>query len=247
MGVDSGLPDFRGNEGFWNAYPPYRKFGLSFIDLAHPRWFHSQPRQAWGFYGHRLQLYRSTDPHPGFEILRRWTAAKNNNYFIYTSNVDGQFQKAGFSGQQVVECHGSIHHLQCHRPCDDAIWSASDYQPRIDDATMLADSSLPACPTCHGIARPNILMFGDSGWIHDRSSRQEGRYRQWRAGNEPGDVLLEFGAGTAVPTVRYEFAQLQGTLIRVNPRESQTRHGIAVACGALEFLQRVDDLLQTGR
>ncbi|MCK5220819.1 MAG: NAD-dependent protein deacetylase, partial [Candidatus Aminicenantes bacterium] len=25
MGVDSGLPDFRGNEGFWNAYPPYKK------------------------------------------------------------------------------------------------------------------------------------------------------------------------------------------------------------------------------
>ena len=24
MGVDSGLPDFRGNQGFWNAYPPYR-------------------------------------------------------------------------------------------------------------------------------------------------------------------------------------------------------------------------------
>lgn len=36
-GVDSGLPDFRGNEGFWNAYPPYRKLGRSFIEMANSR------------------------------------------------------------------------------------------------------------------------------------------------------------------------------------------------------------------
>jgi NAD-dependent SIR2 family protein deacetylase len=28
MGVDSGLPDFRGPDGFWKAYPPYRHLGL---------------------------------------------------------------------------------------------------------------------------------------------------------------------------------------------------------------------------
>ena len=28
MGVDSGLPDFRGNEGFWNAYPIAKKLNL---------------------------------------------------------------------------------------------------------------------------------------------------------------------------------------------------------------------------
>jgi NAD-dependent SIR2 family protein deacetylase len=31
MGVDSGLPDFRGSEGFWQAYPPYRKLGLGTV------------------------------------------------------------------------------------------------------------------------------------------------------------------------------------------------------------------------
>jgi len=30
MGVDSGLPDFRGPEGFWRAYPPFRQRGLRF-------------------------------------------------------------------------------------------------------------------------------------------------------------------------------------------------------------------------
>jgi NAD-dependent SIR2 family protein deacetylase len=53
MGVDSGLPDFRGNEGFWKAYPALAKAGLSFTSIACPDAFRRNPRQAWGFYGHR--------------------------------------------------------------------------------------------------------------------------------------------------------------------------------------------------
>ncbi|MCK5538828.1 MAG: hypothetical protein KAI79_18525, partial [Bacteroidales bacterium] len=34
MGVDSGLPDFRGNEGFWKAYPPMKNLGISFSQMA---------------------------------------------------------------------------------------------------------------------------------------------------------------------------------------------------------------------
>ena len=54
MGVDSGLPDFRGNEGFWRAYPPLAKLGLEFAEIANPHWFERDPQLAWGFYGHRL-------------------------------------------------------------------------------------------------------------------------------------------------------------------------------------------------
>ena len=34
MGVDSGLPDFRGTQGFWRAYPVLAKLGLSFEEMA---------------------------------------------------------------------------------------------------------------------------------------------------------------------------------------------------------------------
>jgi len=75
MGVDSGLPDFRGDQGFWKAYPPYAKLGLSFVELANPRWFATDPELAWGFYGHRRGLYRRTVPHEGFARLLRWSRA----------------------------------------------------------------------------------------------------------------------------------------------------------------------------
>lgn len=120
MGVDSGLPDFRGDEGFWQAYPPFARLGLSFVDLANPVWFERDPTLAWGFYGHRLHLYRATLPHPGFELLRRWGAARRFGSFVFTSNVDGQFQRAAFADERVLECHGSIHHLQCTTPAGPA-------------------------------------------------------------------------------------------------------------------------------
>ena len=51
MGVDSGLPDFRGNDGFWEAYPPLKKIGLEFYDIANPKLFEINPELAWGFMG----------------------------------------------------------------------------------------------------------------------------------------------------------------------------------------------------
>ena len=43
IGVDSGLPDFRGTEGFWRTYPIAKKLGLRFEELANPRWFKQDP------------------------------------------------------------------------------------------------------------------------------------------------------------------------------------------------------------
>ena len=85
MGVDSGLPDFRGDGGFWRAYPPFH--GKSFASISNPVWFHRDPQQAWGFFGHRLNLYRRTQPHAGFEILRRMAESRPAGYFVFTSNV----------------------------------------------------------------------------------------------------------------------------------------------------------------
>ena len=67
--------------------------------------FARDPELAWGFYGHRQALYRATVPHAGFGVLVRWSATRPTR--VFTSNVDGQFQRAGLS--DVLECHGSIH------------------------------------------------------------------------------------------------------------------------------------------
>lgn len=114
MGVDSGLPDFRDHEGFWKAYPPFR--GRSFASMSNPAWFDHGPEQAWGFFGHRLNLYRDTPPHAGFEIVRRWAESRPAGYFVFTSNVDGHFARADFDEDRILECHGSIHFTSVRSP-----------------------------------------------------------------------------------------------------------------------------------
>lgn len=66
MDVDSGLPDFRGTEGFWNAYLALAGEGIDFTQAASAQGFARDPTRAWGFYGYRLALYRRTVPHAGF-------------------------------------------------------------------------------------------------------------------------------------------------------------------------------------
>jgi NAD-dependent SIR2 family protein deacetylase len=237
IGVDSGLPDFRGDHGFWRAYPPLAALGIRFVEIANPRNFDSNPELAWGFYGHRLALYRATVPHAGFAILRDLGARLKHGAFVFTSNVDGQFQRAGFGQDRVVECHGSIHHLQCTRPCGDAIWPADAVDPLIDPATCLMTPPLPRCPHCGALARPNILMFGDGRWVDARSEAQYARLDRWRA-QVSNPVVIELGAGTDVPSVR-RVCEAQGApLVRINPREPDVRpgRGVGVALGALAAL-----------
>jgi NAD-dependent SIR2 family protein deacetylase len=242
MGVDSGLPDFRGNEGFWKAYPPFR--GRSFASMSNPTWFLKDPPQAWGFFGHRLHLYRAAVPHEGFAILRQWADAMPAGHFVFTSNVDGQFQKAGFAEDRILECHGSIHYLQCVNLCSSAIWPAAGTEVSVCERTIRALSELPRCPNCNALARPNILMFGDWGWVPDRSEAQHVRYRAFlREVQGKKLVAIELGAGLAIPTVRIECENQPQTLVRINPREAGVpAHGIAFPTGALEALREIDAL-----
>ncbi len=249
MGVDSGLPDFRGNEGFWRAYPALKQAQLAFTSIASPAAFVDNPARAWGFYGHRLALYRRTVPNPGFAVLKRWGAMMGNGCGIFTSNVDGQFQKAGFAADCIEECHGSIHHLQCMTPCTHNVWRADAFIPDVDEEHCLLTGALPLCPQCGALARPNILMFNDGQWLLERSYAQEQRLlARLRAARRP--VVVEIGAGSAIASVRRFshaiVAQYQGRLVRINPTEAAvpTADDVGLACRGLEGVLGIDAALQ---
>jgi NAD-dependent SIR2 family protein deacetylase len=251
MGVDSGLPDFRGNHGFWQAYPPYAKLGLDFVSLANPGWFRRDPTLAWGFYGHRMELYRRTMPHAGFAILREWAKSKRHGGFVFTSNVDGQFQRSGFDPERIVQIHGAFDGMQCLDDCGIGVFSGDAVTVEIDKETMRAVPPLPICPRCGTVARPNILMFGDGGWDSAWTARQERRFSTW-LGSLGGArlTIVELGAGQAIPTVRNlseRIARLeQGTrLIRINPRDPQVPTGhISIPESALTALSAIDSIVK---
>ena len=136
MSVDSGLPDFRSVGGFWNAYPMFKGRNINFEDIATPLAYETHQELAYWFYGHRLSQYRATSPHEGYQILKRWAESKPHGYFVFTSNVDGHFQKAGFEEGRIYEVHGTLERLQCVHNCRDLSWSAKEFQPVVDNENL---------------------------------------------------------------------------------------------------------------
>lgn len=245
MGVDSGLPDFRGNQGLWNHYPALGRHRMSFADIANSATFFENPELAWGFYGHRLNLYRKTIPHQGFEVLREIGCRMPEGMYVFTSNVDGQFQKAGFDPYRICEVHGSIHFLQCMENCIDDIWRADAFQPKTDDGNCLLISPMPRCPGCGGIARPNILMFNDWNWNDQRMIRQQHGLDDWLRKVERL-VVIELGAGTAIPSVRIMGARTGAPMIRINPNEHAVGQtgSIGLAMTALDGMLGIQEALR---
>jgi NAD-dependent SIR2 family protein deacetylase len=111
---------------------------------------------------------------------------------------------------------------------------------------MRAIHPLPSCPQCGALARPNILMFGDWGWESARTDLQMCRLNNWLESLDGARlVVIESGAGTAVPTVRITCQNIarqnRGILVRINPREPDVPAGhVSLPMGALDALRAID-------
>ena len=116
-------------------------------------------------------MYREKVPHKGYRLLADIAEkiadadAKESNYFAVTSNVDGHFQAAGYSDSNVLEVHGSIHHLQCFS-CQTIV--ENTFVPEVD-YELMSCKTLPQCKKCQEVLRPNILMFNDGEWLTERT------------------------------------------------------------------------------
>ncbi|KAF0853030.1 conserved mitochondrial SIR2 superfamily protein [Andalucia godoyi] len=182
LSADSGLPVYKDIADV----EAYRTMGVEYHDLCDPIWLRKDPEVFFGFWGKCLSDYRSTTPHDGYTILKKWTndlfsdarsdtlprpqaqnrasVAKSKpmtsfgsipsslpslslaktetpvvRSFVYTSNVDQAFVRAGFNPNQVFEIHGNIETWQCSRPCSEDVWMLSQEQRiHVDLSTMRA-------------------------------------------------------------------------------------------------------------
>jgi NAD-dependent SIR2 family protein deacetylase len=128
--------------------------------------------------------------------------------------------------------------------CTPNIWSTDEFMPKVDEEICLLLNEPPRCPKCGAMARPNVLMFGDWSWSPRRTAIQSQHEEEWleAIGDHQRVVVVELGAGTAIPSVR-NFSQriiyeLGGRLVRINPREFQVPGSVDVGIplGSLEAL-----------
>lgn len=231
-GCDMGLPDFRSSMKFWEdlAHPEIRRYE----DSSDSEWFEKDPELAWGLNYHQIDMYRSANIHAGYEAMIDIGKMKSNNYFCFTSNIDGVLQRAGMDECRVREIHGNIHRLQCiNYDCLNpegkrSAWKGS-VQLAYDSKSFRCTSQLPQCAHCGGMARPNVWFCKDRNYVlYESSSRVSDDYFRWLASVEERrqkTVVIECGAGLAIPSARCEAEdvaeRLGGSLIRINPVDYQ--------------------------
>lgn len=145
---ESGLPTFRGKDGYWvkgskNYHP---------MELATNEAFEKDPEVVWEWYHYRRNLYSKTEPNQGHYALaqlEQFFKKHNRNFTLVTQNVDGLHEKAG-SSKDLFEIHGNLFYMRCYEGCNDKIVAIEDGQ-----------TGVPICPDCHGKMRPHVLWFDE--------------------------------------------------------------------------------------
>lgn len=156
-----------------------------------------------------------------FEIV------KNKNYFVITTNVDGQFIKSGFDKNRVFEVQGSYGKMQCSVGCHNRVYDdtklVKEMLKSVDNLKI--DSNLvPKCPVCSRNMEINIRK--DAFFVEDDNwHKLNNTYNEFIVNNKNKKmVLLELGVGFNTPgIIRFPFEELTYNnkniiLIRVNDR-----------------------------
>jgi NAD-dependent deacetylase len=150
MSSESGLPTFRGKDGYWvKEGKNYRP-----MELATYTAFQRMPETVWEWYHHRREVYSKAMPNKGHLAivdLEKYCSKIGKEFLLVTQNVDNLHQKAGSSPSKMVEIHGNIFYMRCASECEAKIYSVTDN----------IKEGIPSCPKCGGSARPHVLWFDE--------------------------------------------------------------------------------------
>ncbi len=159
ISADSGIPTFRGAQGYW------RKGSRNFRpeELATATAFFADPELVWAWYLHRLGVCRQAQPNPAHAALVRLERARGDDFLLVTQNVDGLHHRAGATTERTYEIHGRIETARCANVCGQPNCAMpQEIGPYAKDETFrIEDREKLRCAGCGGWLRPHVLWFDE--------------------------------------------------------------------------------------
>ena len=207
ISAESGIPTFRGKEGYWTVgsreYHPQ--------ELATHAAFEAMPWEVWAWYLYRRGVCHQAEPNAAHAALARLAEALGDRLTLVTQNVDGLHRRAGSPPERTYEIHGNVDRMRCAAECSADTYAIADAVPAIEKgaAVTAAQKALLRCARCGGPTRPHVLWFDE---CYD-----EERYAliRTRAAAETADLLIVVGtsAQTNLPWQVVRIAASRGALI----------------------------------
>jgi NAD-dependent deacetylase len=195
VSAESGIPTFRGKDGYWRNLDP--------IKLATPEAFGRNPELVWQWYRERRQHIRNAQPNAGHEAIAR-LARRAGKFLLVTQNVDDLHERAGMVKTDMVQIHGDIFLTKC---------SHCDFQQEQEHE----QNGVPKCRKCNALMRPGVVWFGEP-----LPARETQRVENYLQRDSCGVVIVAGTTATFGYIIDWALraSPRGGELIEVNPEET---------------------------
>ena len=159
--------------------------------------------EQWAYWSRYIYINRYMDIDNG-TYKKLFELVKNKDYFVITTNVDHQFQKAGFDKKRLFYTQGDYGLWQCSEPCHNKTYDNEEtvramFEQQKD--MRIPTELIPHCPVCGKPMSMNLraddTFVEDEGW-HDAA----GRYNDFLQAHEGQHILfMELGVGMNTPVI----------------------------------------------
>lgn len=196
--------------GFTYSGERFEKYFSDFIEKYNVRDMYSggfypfeSLEEHWAYWSRYIYINRYMDVDNGV-YKRLFELVKDKDYFVLTTNVDHQFQKAGFDKHRLFYTQGDYGLFQCSEPCcqetydnEECVKDMLEFQEDMRVPTEL----IPRCPKCGKPMTMNLrsdnTFVQDEGWY-----RAADRYAEFLRRHENLHILfLELGVGYNTPAI----------------------------------------------
>ncbi len=212
ISAESGIPTFRGPEGYWvvgsRNYMPQ--------EMATREMFDHRPEEVWRWYLYRFGLVRQAEPNAGHRALVDLERALGDRFTLVTQNIDGLHRRAG--SRRVFAIHGDAAWVRCADECGPRLLDLPDFGKRgKDDPFGAADRKKLTCPRCGGWLRPHVLWFDE--YYDEENYRMDSALRA--AGGAELLLVVGTSGATNLPMQIGRLACANGAaMVDVNPEDN---------------------------
>ena len=216
-GIDYAGEDFRREFREW-----IDRYGLTDLYSAGFYPFETD-EERWAYWAKHIWFGRyRTGALPLYKELLRWVADKD--YFVITTNVDGQFEMAGFDPQRIFATQGDYCYFQPATGSPRELYHIHEWVeralPAIKDCRIPTEL-IPRTPDGQPVS---MNLRCDDTFVEDNHWHQQARrYSDFvSVASDKRLLLLEFGVGFNTPVIiRFPFEQMAAqfpdtTLVRFN-------------------------------
>ena len=215
IGAGAGMSTSAGltydGERFEKYFPDFhKKYGIS--DMYSGGFYpYETLEEYWPWWSRHIYInrYDITAGKPYMDLLN---IVKDKDYFVLTTNVDHQFQLAGFDKKRLFYTQGDYGLWQCSRACHDKTYDNEEtvrLMIKTQKNMKIPSDLIPKCPVCGAPMTMNLRcdnsFVQDNGW-YSAASRYEDFIRRHK---ESHLLFLELGVGSNTPVIiKYPFWQM---------------------------------------